>query len=125
MARDYRTWNLTQYQPTASVSALSRPLMGARLSLLGLPDFSKCDAFVRSLLSYDHSEIPSLLTEFFFAYVENTYFSQAWWCAALSEPSKRRLTSLAGIPVFYGRPLRYSGLKHVDWELARSDVSFV
>ena len=80
-------------------------------------DFEKCDVFIRSLLSHCPEEVPSLLVEFFFAYVENTYFSEAWW-EVLPQVNRDRLMQLAGIPIFYGRALRYSGLRHVGWNLA-------
>jgi hypothetical protein len=82
---------------------------------------SKCDDFIRSLLSYESEGLTSLLTEFFFAYVENTYFSEAWW-SSLPVSNQERLTSLAGTMVQYGKPLRYSGLRHVSWELERTDI---
>jgi hypothetical protein len=83
--------------------------------------FHYCDEFLRSLLSYEREVVPSLLTEFFFAYVENTYFSEAWW-AALPEANRARLTHLAGIMIQYGKPLRYSGQRHVSLELSGSDI---
>jgi hypothetical protein len=35
--------------------------------------------FLDSLLSFDRKVIPHLLTQIIFAYVENTFFSRAWW----------------------------------------------
>jgi hypothetical protein len=87
-----------------------------------LARFDKCDALIRSLLSYDSRELPSLLIEFFFAYVENTYFSEAWW-STLPEVNRSRLTHLAGIPVQYGNPFSYSGLRHVEWEHTQTNIS--
>jgi hypothetical protein len=84
-------------------------------------EFHKCDEFIRSLLTYERDEVPSLLTEFFFAYVENTYFSEAWW-SALPESNRKHLMHLAGIPVQYGYPLVYSRLRHVGWELTKTEV---
>lgn len=84
-------------------------------------EFHRCDNFIRSLLSFDQAEVPSVLAESFFAYVENTYFSKAWW-SLLPEPSRRRLMHLAGIPIQYGNPLCYSGLRHVAWELTHSEI---
>ena len=108
------------------------PIHGLTFGVVSTPDgnafaatwlaaFDKCDDFINSLLTFDREAIPSLLAEFFFAYVENTYFSEAWW-SALPEPNQRRLMHLAGNPIQYGNPLRYSGLCHGQWELAQADV---
>lgn len=85
-------------------------------------EFEKCDVFIRSLLGHDPEEVPSLVVEFVFAYVENTCFSEAWW-NALPQTNRERLMKLAGIPIHYGTALRYSGLRHVGWHLAERKVN--
>jgi hypothetical protein len=82
--------------------------------------FQKCDDFIRSLVKRDKSELPSLLTEFFFAYVENTYFSPVW-LTSLPGPNRRRLMDLANIRVQYGSAFFHSGLRHVGWELTKME----
>ncbi len=83
-------------------------------------EFWKCDQFFRSLNDQPAELVASVLIEFFFAYVENTYFSEAWWLSLPSQNAKR-LSELAGNPNQYGSPLNYSGMKHVELELIRHE----
>ena len=46
------------------------------------------------LLSYESVAIPSVLTEFFFYYVENTYFSRQWW-SSLPPEGQEKIKQLA------------------------------
>ena len=84
--------------------------------------FHKCDTFFASLLQHKEDRIPSLLMEFCFAYVENTYFSATWW-KNLPSPNQRHIEHLAGIQVQYGQPLQQSGLRHTTLELTNVTLS--
>lgn len=108
------------------------PVHGLTFGVVSIPDgcafvaawpaeFDKCDDFVRSLLSYGREEVASLLVEFFFKYVENTYFSETWW-SALPTENKRRISDIVRMPIPYGTPLSYSGLRHVAWELEEPQI---
>jgi hypothetical protein len=85
--------------------------------------FDKCNMFIRSLLHHDHATIPSLLIEFCFAYVENTYFSEAWW-TSLPDANRRHIERLASIQVQYGTALAQSGLRHTELELTGTALTF-
>jgi hypothetical protein len=78
--------------------------------------------FIASLCDQPPESISSVLVEFMFAYVSNTYFSSEWW-EGLAGDQQRRLRGLAGTSIQYGRPVNYSGSRHVGWtqiETARS-----
>jgi hypothetical protein len=74
-------------------------------------------AFVENLLSKDKSQLPHLLVQFIFAYIENTYFSEAWW-SSLSEADQLQIETLAGMGNPYYTDFSYSpSLSLVPWEL--------
>lgn len=79
-------------------------------------EFAKCDEFINSLLTERTEDIPSILIEFVFAYVENTYFSECWW-NSLPSAQSASLKELAGVPVPYGSPLQYSRMRYLDWSV--------
>lgn len=79
-------------------------------------EFTKCDEFINSLLTVRTEDLPSILIEFAFAYIENTYFSEIWW-KSLAPAQSARLKELAGVLVQYGSPLRYSRMKYLDWSI--------
>jgi hypothetical protein len=67
-------------------------------------------------LSAPVDEIPSLLIEFMFAYVENTYFSKDWW-DSLEQTKRDRLKHLAVLFSGYGGFWRYSRMKFTNWKV--------
>jgi hypothetical protein len=84
--------------PLQNVADLSRDLEGLTFGVVSTatggafvfswPSGSSiCNKFVESLLSEPQEDIPNILVEFMFGYVENTYFSKAWW-DSLSNPYK-------------------------------------
>lgn len=81
-----------------------------------LSKYKICNDFVNSLLSAPADEIPSLLVEFMFAYVENTYFSKTWW-DSLDQSKRDRLTHLATLFSGYGGFWRYSRIKLTNWHI--------
>lgn len=89
---------------------------GGAFVISWLSKFKICSNFVNLLLSAPIDKIPSLLVEFMFAYVENTYFSKTWW--DLLDQSKRdRLTHLATLFSGYGGFWRYSRIKFTNWQI--------
>jgi len=84
-----------------------------------LAEFQACNRFVRSILEREVGEIPSVLVEFIFAYVANTYFSEKWW-RGLDETRRARIMELAGTIIQYGRPVNYSPETFVDWKMTHT-----
>jgi len=82
----------------------------------------QCDKFVTSLLAAGEEALPTILVEFVFAYVENTYFSEDWW-TSLPQSQRDRLETLAGVSSQYGRPLEYSRMSYVDWKILDINLS--
>ncbi|NAW82958.1 hypothetical protein CAG69_13055 [Vibrio sp. V43_P6S15P86] len=80
--------------------------------------FESCKAFAESLLEVHPSSLPTHLIELMFSYIENTYFSEAWF-GTLSSDEKARLKKLASNPCQYGTPVTFSSLRYVDWEFER------
>ncbi len=72
--------------------------------------------FIESLLRRDRRILPSLIVQFMFAYIENTYFSDKWWWS-LSQVNRDQLECLAGIGNAYYTDFSYSSSKFVPWEL--------
>lgn len=83
-------------------------------------EFTKTEEFIHSLLAMRTDDLPSVLLEFVFAFVENTYFSEAWW-KSLPPIQRERLKELAGILIPYDSPLSYSGMKYLDWSIVGID----
>lgn len=52
--------------------------------------------FVESLLNKEKRLLPSLITQFMFAYIENTYFATRWW-ESLSMANREHLEALANV----------------------------
>jgi hypothetical protein len=73
-------------------------------------------AFVESLMNQGVENLPGLLTQFMFAYVENTYFSDSWW-KSLSQRERHHLTSLAGITNAYYTKFNYLTSKFTPWAI--------
>ncbi len=72
-------------------------------------------AFIESLLKHDDRRLPSLLVQFMFAYVENTYFSGRWW-ESLSKADRQHLKLLAETCP-YLTEFDYSLSQFVPWQI--------
>lgn len=72
--------------------------------------------FMDSLLKRGKDALPGLLVQFMFAYVENTFFSSAWW-SSLSNEDRKHLMSLADISNAYYTDIEYSPSRFVPWEI--------
>jgi hypothetical protein len=73
--------------------------------------------FVQSLLAREKRKLPSLIVQFIFAYIENTYFSSAWW-DSLSRVNRGHIEGLAGIGNAYYTDFAYSrSLGFAPWEV--------
>jgi hypothetical protein len=61
--------------------------------------------------------LANLLVQFIFAYIENTYFSGAWW-ESLSEINREHIAKLATMSNPYYTNFKYSpSLTFVPWEI--------
>jgi len=72
--------------------------------------------FVESMLSRGIERLPSLLVQFIFAYVENTYFSGHWW-DLLPDGDRQHLASLAEISNAYYTDFLYISAPFVRWQI--------
>jgi hypothetical protein len=72
--------------------------------------------WVESALQREPRRLASLLVQFMFAYLENTYFSMAWWMS-LSEANRSHVSSLATMGNAYYTEFEYSRARLVPWEL--------
>lgn len=80
-----------------------------------------CDSapnqFVGSLLAKEKRSLPSLVVQFIFAYIENTYFSGDWW-TSLSRANREHIENLAAIGDAYYTDFSYSpSVDIVPWEV--------
>jgi hypothetical protein len=79
--------------------------------------------FVQSLLAKEWQRLPSLVVQFIFAYVENTYFSSDWW-ESLSKVNQEHIESLAAMGNAYYSDFSYSSsLTFAQWEVTGVVVS--
>ncbi|MCI0717902.1 MAG: SEC-C domain-containing protein [Acidobacteria bacterium] len=78
-------------------------------------------SFVESLLRKEKRSLPSLLVQFMFAYVENTYFSGAWW-DSLPKVDRQHLQLLASISNPYYADFSYSLSEFVPWDVTETRV---
>lgn len=82
--------------------------------------FDKCSYFVQKIIKVDISKLPSYLLEFMLWYVENTFFSQAWW-SGLSTKKQDRIREIAGFSVPHMGILKYSREQFTNWTVTRID----
>lgn len=79
--------------------------------------------FVQSLLAKERQRLPSLVVQFIFAYVENTYFSSDWW-ESLSRVNRGHIENLAAMGNAYYSDFSYSSsLTFVPWEVTNVVVA--
>jgi hypothetical protein len=84
---------------------------GARLSSRGKSGSPRPDV-LDSTLSFGSALLPHLLAQFMFAYVENTFFSRAWW-ESRRLLAQEHVAKLAVAPHPYMQPPEYA-VKHVS-----------
>ena len=65
--------------------------------------------------------LPGLLTQFMFAYVENTFFSNEWW-QSLTHTDRQHLTELARISNAYYTDFEYSNRSFVPWGIMTATI---
>lgn len=78
--------------------------------------FSNTTSFFKSLLTVDDADLPSVMVELLFTYIENTYFSDVWW-NSLDDPKQSRVRQLASIPMAYENFEPSSKLNFVNWQI--------
>lgn len=71
---------------------------------------------MQSLLSNSRQRIANILVQFMFAYIDNTYFSAAWW-ESLSEVNRIHLTALAEMSNAYYTDFSYEPAIFVPWQV--------
>lgn len=81
-----------------------------------LSKFKLCNKFIDSLLAIPNDEIPSVLLEFMFGYVSNTYFSKDWW-DSLDKSKQNKVRHLASDPIANGHFIKYSKDHYTDWKI--------
>jgi len=73
--------------------------------------------FVQSLLAKERQRLPSLVVQFIFAYVENTYFASDWW-ESLSRVDQEHIENLAAMGNPYYSDFSYSpSLTFAPWQV--------
>jgi len=70
--------------------------------------------FVESILQMPENQLVDVLPQLIFLHIENTYFSERWWCA-LPEESRQHLTSLAVNPHPYYQKTPFLRQRLVPW----------
>lgn len=81
-------------------------------------EFTKCSEFANSLLSISNENLPSILIELIFSYIENTYFSMTWF-NELEKEKKIIIESMARKPIQYGEIIKFSGKEYSDWTISK------
>ena len=75
-----------------------------------------CGRFIDSLGQISRKLLPSILVQFMFAHVENTYFSDAWW-SSLSEKQQSHLKELTIMTNPYYHEVEYVEDILVPWKI--------
>ncbi len=70
-------------------------------------EYTKCAQFVSSFINKPIEDIPNILVQFVFNYIENTFFAEKWW-TSLPDSCKNKITQLASTSDPYGKLLDYS-----------------
>jgi hypothetical protein len=85
-------------------------------------DENRPQEFVGELVRSEPERICSLIAQFAFVYIENTFFSKFWW-DSLSNFNRRHMASLAWIANAYYEEFAYSSSrKIVPWKLMSINV---
>lgn len=109
---------MTLYQTPQGLPYGIVPIEGGGAIVFSYPaEFDIMNQFLLRLITENREIIPSLLVEFIFIYVENTYFSDAWW-NQLSDSQKERIKYLVNISRPYdGGWDGYSRRPLVNWNI--------
>ncbi|BBB49062.1 hypothetical protein [Pelolinea submarina] len=78
------------------------------------------EQFLRSLSQNSSEHLLEFIVQVFFAYIENTYFSESWW-NSLILLVQNHLRNLAIIPNAYYTPIGLLKIKFMPWKLIRSE----
>jgi hypothetical protein len=76
------------------------------------------EAFIKSLLQKKEGLLPSILVQFMFTFIENTFFSARWW-DSLSGMHQGHLATLARISNPYYGSFQFLQSKLVPWKITR------
>lgn len=79
--------------------------------------------FIESLLKQERERLCSLIAQFAFVYIENTFFSKMWW-DSLSEVDRKHMATLAWVANAYYEDFSYSKSRGiVPWEIMNVEVN--
>jgi hypothetical protein len=78
-------------------------------------------AFVDSMLKNSADQLPSILVQFMFTYIENTFFSGRWW-DSLSNLHQGHLAALARISNPYYGSFQFLQSKLVPWKITNISI---
>jgi hypothetical protein len=79
------------------------------------------EAFIKSLLQKKEDLLPSILVQFMFTFIENTFFSARWW-DSLSETHQDHLAALARISNPYYGSFQFLPSKLVPWKITNISI---
>ncbi len=91
---------------------------GGAVVLVWRPGHSAVERFIGDLRSLRWDELPSVIVQFIFAYIENTYFSAQWW-TSLSDAEKAHVRDLATMGDPYYTKWHYRPRLDVPWTVVR------
>lgn len=77
--------------------------------------------FIKSLLQKKEDLLPSILVQFMFTYIENTFFSARWW-DSLSELHQGHLAALARISNPYYGSFQFLPSQLVPWKITNISI---
>lgn len=81
-------------------------------------EHTTCSQFVSSVINKPIEDIPNIVVQFAFNYIENTFFAEKWW-TILTDSCKNKITQLASNGDPYGKPLDYSLRSFVQWQVTK------
>lgn len=91
---------------------------GGVVTLMWRPGDLAPARFVADLEELSHDQLASTIVQFVFAYVENTYFSSAWW-SSLSGKMQSHISNLARMGNPYYEDWEYLHESIVPWRIER------
>jgi hypothetical protein len=91
---------------------------GGVLVFLWRPEYDAPRRFLEDFQRLQLEHLPSMLVQFMFAYIENTFFAAEWW-ESLSESIKEHLVGLARMGNPYYSDWKYIPDRFVPWRVTK------
>lgn len=95
---------------------------GGAVSFSWPQDSHAAPQFLESLFRRPEAAIPSIIAQFIFAHLENTYFSKQWW-DGLTDYQQKHMRYLMGITNPYYDDVDYIPEQVVNWQITQIDRS--